>query len=202
MSDHVVEELYGYTAGHLAAPEVSRVEEHLRHCAECRKEADELDQLGETLSVSPSNVLQSLQGQLSGAGRFEHFVARVATFFDISEEQAREELKRLDDSSTWEQELAPGIWVAPVNAGPKAMGDGAFTVLLKIAPGAVFPKHTHTAEEQTFLLEGGYLDSGGTEFWRGELDVRQEGSSHSYTGLAGVGCLAVARTYPHLMEGD
>ena len=202
MSEHVVEELYGYTAGHLAPPEVSRVEEHLRQCAECRKEADELDRLGETLTVPPSNVLQNLQGRLSGAGRFEHFVARVAEFFDISEGQAREELKRFDDQATWEQELAPGIWVAPVSAGPRAIGDGAFTVLLKIEPGAVFPHHTHTAEEQTLLLEGGYLDSGGTEFWRGELDVRQQGSSHSYTGLPGVGCLAVARTYPHLMEGD
>ena len=202
MSEHVVEELYGYTAGHLAAPEVSRVEEHLRQCAECREEADELDRLGESLSLPAPNILEKLQGKLSGAGRFEHFVKRVADFFDISEEQARHELGRFDDASTWEQQLAPGIWVAPVNAGPRAVGDGAFTVLLKIEPGAVFPHHTHTAEEQTLLLEGGYLDVSGTEFWRGELDVRQAGSSHSYTGLPGMGCLAVARTYPHLMEGD
>src|SRR5262245_14451769 len=51
MADHVVDELYGYTAGHLSHREVSRVEEHLRQCADCRKEADELDRLNENLSL-------------------------------------------------------------------------------------------------------------------------------------------------------
>lgn len=197
MAEHVVEELYGYTAGHLSAQEVSRVEEHLRQCAECRKEADELDTLGEGLTAPAHSLLKQLQSKLQGAGRFEHFAERVARLFDISPEQARAELARIDDPATWETELAPGVWIAPVMAGPKAVGDGAFTVLLKLEPGAVFPKHTHSNEEQTLVLEGGYLDSGGTEYWRGELDVRQVGTSHSYTALPGLGCYAAARTYPH-----
>ena len=196
MSDHVVDELYGYTAGHLSSSEVSRVEEHLRQCADCRKEADELDRLNENLSVPQSQVLTSLQSQLAGPKRFEHLLPRIAALFDISEQAAGEVIARVDEKELWDTELAPGVWVAPVNAGPKSVGDGAFTVLLKLEPGAVFPEHTHGGEEQVLLLEGGYLDVSGREYWRGELDVRAAGTTHSFTGLPGLGCLCAARTYP------
>ncbi len=195
MAEHVVDELYGYTAGHLPPAEVSRVEAHLRDCAECRREADELDRLTETFTVPPSGVLSKLQGTLSGPQRFAHFIERVAKLFDISTDEAKAVLARIDDPAIWDTELAPGVWVAPVNAGP-GVGEGAFTVLLKLEPGAVFPTHTHGGEEQVLVLEGGYLDVSGTEYWRGELDVRQPGTSHSFTGLPGLGCLCAARTFP------
>lgn len=196
MSDHVVEELHSYTAGHLSPPEVSRVEEHLSACAECRKEADELDTLSESLSAPPKSLLAVLEKKLAGTGRFEHLLERVAVLFDLSLEGAREVIARIDDPMTWDTELAPGVWVAPVNAGPKAVGDGAFTVLLRVEAGAVFPEHTHGGEEQVLVLEGGYLDVGGTEYWRGELDVRPGGTTHSFTGLPGLGCICAARTWP------
>jgi putative transcriptional regulator len=196
MADHVVEELYGYTAGHLSPQEVSRVEEHLRTCAACRGEADELDALNQGLAAAPKSLLATLEKKLAGTGRFEHLLEKVARLFDLSVEQARAELQRIDEPGTWDTELSPGVWVAPVNAGPKAVGEGAFTVLLKVAPGALFPTHTHGGEEQVLVLEGGYLDVGGSEYWRGELDVRAEGTTHSFTGLPGSGCICAARTWP------
>lgn len=196
MSDHVVDELYGYTAGHLSPPEVSRVEEHLRTCADCRREADELDALNDELAAPPKSALQALVKELAGPARFAHLASRVATLFDISVDAAFAELQRIDDPKTWDTELAPGVFVAPVAAGPKAAAGNAFTVLLKVEPGAVFPTHTHGGEEQVLLLEGGYLDVDGTEYWRGELDVREAGTSHSFTGLPGLGCICAARTFP------
>jgi len=196
MAEHVVDELYGYTAGHLSPEEVSRVEEHLRTCADCRKEADELDTLAEELAAPPKSALQALVKELAGPGRFAHLANQVAKLFDMSVDQALAQLERIDDPATWDTELAPGVWVAPVDAGPKASEGGAFTVLLKLQPGAVFPTHTHGGEEQVLLLEGGYQDIDGTEYWRGELDVRQGGTTHSFTGLPGLGCICAARTFP------
>ncbi len=196
MAEHVVDELYGYTAGHLSPQEVSRVEEHLRACADCRKEADELDALSEELVAPPKSALQALVKELAGPARFAHLAQQVATLFDMSLEEALAQLERVDDPKTWDSELAPGVYAAPVNAGPKASAGGAFTVLLKVEPGAVLPTHTHGGEEQVLVLEGGYLDVDGTEYWRGELDVRQKGTTHSFTGLPGLGCICAARTFP------
>ena len=36
------------------------------------------------------------------------------------------------------------------------------TLLLKLEPGAVVPLHEHTAIEQTYVLEGTFLDEEGT----------------------------------------
>lgn len=199
MSEHVVDELHGYASGHLTAQEVSRVEEHLRECAECQEEADALDALGRTLSVPSSSLFAKLWTKLAGTGRFEHLLEKLAKLFDISVNEARALLARVDDPGAWESQLAPGVWLSPVEAGPAC--DGAFTVLVRIEPGAVFPTHTHGGEEQVFILEGGYLDVGGKEYWRGELDVRPKGSSHSFTGLPGQGCLCAARMYPVAGEG-
>ncbi|MBL8955503.1 MAG: cupin domain-containing protein [Myxococcaceae bacterium] len=196
MSEHVVDELYGYTAGHLDPQEVSRVEQHLRSCPDCRREADELDALQDELASPPKSALQALVKELAGPARFAHLAARVAKVFDITEAEANEQLTRIDDPKTWDTELWPGVWVAPVNAGPKAVEEGAFTVFLKVEPGAVFPNHVHGGEEQVLVLEGGYVDVSGTEYWRGELDVRPKGTSHSFTGLPGLGCICAARTFP------
>lgn len=84
----------------------------------------------------------------------------------------------------------------PVAPGPSITT--GFTVLVKISEGAVFPQHAHGGREQVLLLEGGYLDSSGTEFWRGELDVRETGTEHSFAGLPG-GCLCAALMFP--LEG-
>jgi putative transcriptional regulator len=194
MSKHVVDELPSFATGHLPKSEVSRVEDHLRGCTECRREADQLDMLSAALSEGPGLVLGALQQRLSGPARFEHLLERLARLFDLSTADAKSVLARIDDPKIWEMEMAPGVWVAPVKAGPKAGGE--FTALLKLAPGATFPLHTHGAEERVLLLEGGYRDVSGTEFWRGELDVRAEGTSHSFTGLPGLGCLCASVSTP------
>jgi anti-sigma factor ChrR (cupin superfamily) len=67
------------------------------------------------------------------------------------------------------------------------------TVLLRLVPGAQFPLHAHADRERVLLLEGGYRDDqSGAEFWRGELDVREAGTSHSFTALEGVPCLCAS----------
>ena len=196
MAEHVVDELYSYAAGHLSSEEVTRMEAHLNGCAECRKEAEKIDALMASLSTGPSHLIDNLQGQLQGVGRFEHLFEQVAELFDVSVDEAREILKRVDQPEAFDSELAPGVWVAPVNGGPRVVAEGSFTVLLKLSPGAEFPRHTHGGQEKVLVLEGGYLDSDGKEYWRGELDVREKGTSHSFKGLAEMGCVCAAVTFP------
>jgi putative transcriptional regulator len=197
MSEHVLDELPLHAAGHLTGEEAVRVEAHLATCADCRKAAAEADTVAEGLTGAPASVLAALDQKLEGAGRFEHLLDRVAELYDLSLDDARKVVSAVDKASSWATELAQGVWLCPVTAGPKVQG--AFTVLVKVEPGAVFPTHTHGGRERVLILEGGYRDISGVEFWRGELDERDVGTSHSFTGLEGLGCLCAAVMRP--LEG-
>jgi putative transcriptional regulator len=194
MADHVVDELHDFSAGRLVEKDRARIEAHLRTCTECRDEADALDEVAAGMVTAPMAVLSALKKKLEGAGRFDHLIPRLCELFDLSPDAARALLASVDEKSTWVQEMAPGVLLAPVTGGKKV--ETAFTVLVKLEPGAVFPTHTHGGRERVLILEGGYLDVGGTEFWRGELDVREKGTSHSFTGLPALGCLCAAVMYP------
>lgn len=194
MSEHVLDELPGYAAGLLAKGEAARVASHLRECAECQKAATETDTVAEGLTEAPKGVLSALDQKLEGAGRFEHLLPQLTGLFDVSEARGRELLGMIDKASSWATELAHGVWLCPIDAGPKVAG--AFTVLVKVEPGALFPTHTHGGRERVLILEGGYRDVSGTEFWRGEVDVREKGTSHSFTGLPELGCICAALMYP------
>jgi putative transcriptional regulator len=66
-------------------------------------------------------------------------------------------------------------------------------VLVRLEPGAQLPFHRHADREHVLVLEGGYRDDqSGAEFWRGELDVREDGSAHSFTALEGVPCICAS----------
>jgi len=176
------------------------VEAHLRHCDDCRDAAAEADAVAEGLTAAPASVLAALDKRLEGAARFEHLLPNVADLFDLSQNDARALLETIDKASSWADELAQGVWLCPVKPGPKVAD--AFTVLVKVEPGAVFPTHTHGSRERVLILEGGYLDVGGTEFWRGELDVREPGTTHSFTGLPGLGCICAAVMSPMAKEHE
>jgi putative transcriptional regulator len=194
MAEHVVDELHDFAAGHLSPEEVRRVEAHLSGCAQCRVELEAVEVVQAGLVAPAPEVFRRLSGALVGAGRFEHLLPKLAELFDIEVSEARALLERAEDPAVWQTEMGPGVKVAPVAAGPK--NEGAFNVLVKLEPGAEFPHHEHGGRERVLVLEGGYRDVSGTEFWRGELDVRAEGTSHSFTGLPGQGCLCAAVMFP------
>jgi putative transcriptional regulator len=194
MSEHVLDELPAHAAGHLTGEEAVRVEAHLQSCADCRKAAAEADTVAEGLTQAPASILAALDRKLVGVGRFEHLLDRVAELYDLSLNDARNVLSSIDKASSWATELAQGVWLCPVTAGPKVKD--AFTVLVKVEPGGVFPTHTHGGRERVLILEGGYRDVSGVEYWRGELDEREQGTSHSFVGLEGLGCICAAVMRP------
>lgn len=128
---------------------------------------------------------------LEGGGRFEHLVPKLAEHFDVTEAAARALVNSFDDATRWAPGPAEGLELLPVEAGPKWAG--YMTVVVRLQPGAQLPMHTHAAREQVLALEGGYRDDQtGQEFWRGEVDVRAEGTSHSFTAVAGPPCICAS----------
>ena len=66
---------------------------------------------------------------------------------------------------------------------------GLLTSLVRMAPGAVLPRHEHTALEQSFVLEGALVDAEG-EVTAGNYVWRPAGSTHE--ARAPKGCLVLS----------
>ena len=74
----------------------------------------------------------------------------------------------------WEPSEFPGIRKKVLLNDP---GTGLITLLLKMEPGAVVPLHEHTAIEQSYILEGTFLDEEG-ECGPGQFVWRPSGNTH------------------------
>lgn len=197
MDDHVEAELEDYALGTLEAAERPRVTTHVTACPSCAAALSMVEDAVNVLSTampSVARVRHRIEAQLMGPGRFAHFKTQLATLFDLAEPAVDALLARVDAKDGWEGGLARGVEVLTVEAGPKR--EGFMTALVRVDAGAEFPEHGHGAEEQVLVLEGGYLDSTGVEVWRGELDVRQPGTSHSFTALPDAPCLCASVSRP------
>ena len=90
-------------------------------------------------------------------------------------------------SMPWETSAFPGILSKTLYSDPSGM----CTLLLKLEPGAVVPLHEHTAIEQTYVLEGTFLDEEGTCL-PGQFVWRPAGNTHvAWAGPEGATILGV-----------
>lgn len=194
---HIDEDLAEWNMGTLPSERQAEVAQHLAQCEQCRAQAQELQMALDALAPGPFETRQMWQGMtahLVDGKQFAHFTAQLTALFDLPAEKVSALLEQMSRAEGWFEGPAPGVEVFPVNAGPK-VGD-ALTAFLKIAPGAQFPHHEHNGSERVLVLQGGYLCSSGIEVWRGEVDVREAGTSHSFIAVEGVPCIAAAVTYP------
>jgi anti-sigma factor ChrR (cupin superfamily) len=76
-------------------------------------------------------------------------------------------------SMPWEESAFAGIRSKTLYSDPSGM----CTLLLKLEPGAEVPLHEHTAIEQTYVLEGRFVDEEG-ECLPGQFVWRPEGNTH------------------------
>lgn len=195
--DDFEELLLDYVFGRLSLSDRARLEEQLALSSTLRADLESLEStvaaLGE-VPFAPPSMLGRLTEQLSGPERLFHLAADVASLFDVSLEVAQRLLGEAVRGEGFDEGMAPGVLIKPVEAGPAR--EGAFTALVKVEPGATYPWHAHGGEEKVLVLEGGYRDSAGAEVWRGELDVRAAGTEHAFTALEGPACLCAAVSYP------
>jgi anti-sigma factor ChrR (cupin superfamily) len=130
-----------YAVHALPAKEAASVEEHVSSCVHCRRELESLRPVVESFAAWPTDVLRpqaSLRARLA---------RRIAAETDgrvmlPPEPQWRE--------PEW-KEVAPGI-------SCKLLATDAqrhmISMLVRLAPGASYPAHTHAAVEELHLLDG------------------------------------------------
>ena len=134
-----------YAARALAPSEVAAAEAHIAACPECRRELESLRPVVDSFVAWPTDVLRppaTLQTRLAHR---------------IAEETGKEPVlpparpgKQTWSEPDWE-EVAPGI-------DCKLLATDAerhrVSMLVRLAPGASYPAHTHAGFEELHLLDG------------------------------------------------
>jgi len=157
-----------YALGNLPSEARHEVEQvlasssHLRH---------ELDAAAEALAIgvaqglptvaAPRPLRDRLMATLAGPDRFAPFVPALSKLFELPVEAIRSLLARADgEGAFWESRLdqtdLPGTELFHFQVGPTLAAAGAAGGVLRLRPGATFPRHTHGGDETTFVLEGAY----------------------------------------------
>lgn len=157
---------------------------HLASCEICCRELASLRDALVTVSGSgdtaePSARLRTtVLGLADEAHRFEGFVSRVATRFDISEDAAREALAQIKNAANWEPGPLPGVRLFHLEGGPRVKG--ADVGLVSFEPGMNFPRHDHHGEELQLVLQGGFTEDTGRQFVAGDVLDTNAGFPHSF----------------------
>ena len=130
-----------YAAQALAASEVAAAEAHIASCSDCRRELESLRPVVDSFVSWPTDVLRptaSLQARLA---------------LRISEKTGKPAVPppagRWSEPE-WEQ-VAPGIECKLLATD---MQRHRVSMLVRLAPGASYPAHTHAGVEELHLLDG------------------------------------------------
>ena len=73
----------------------------------------------------------------------------------------------------------PGVWIHFYRSDPETRNAA---VMIKMAPGASYPRHVHRGPEELLILQGGYRDEHG-EYRAGEYVRYEDGSRHHPVAL-------------------
>jgi anti-sigma factor ChrR (cupin superfamily) len=125
----------------LPASEVAAAEAHISSCPDCQRELESLRPVVDRFVAWPTDVLRpttSLQGRLA---------------LRIAEETGKQPVPRPErqwSEPDWEQ-VAPGIECKLLAADADRH---LVSMLVRLAPGASYPTHTHVGAEELHLLDG------------------------------------------------
>lgn len=152
-----------YAADALPEAEIAGAEAHLAACPECRRELESLRTVIDDFAAWPADVLRpraALEARLA---------LRVAEETgEMPEPPPRQPWPELE----W-QSVAPGIEckLLASDAGTRRV-----SMLVRLAPGANYPAHTHAGVEELHLLDG--------ELW---IDARKLAAGDYSYGAPGEG---------------
>lgn len=196
--EHVDGLLVEHVLDTLSPEERAAADAHLAGCPRCAAELARTAELLADLALDAAPIAPppSLRGRIlddaRGTNRFLDFLDRVAEFLDVPLDRARAYLARVDDPASWQPLPIPGYSFFPVEYGPRL---GTSQVgFLRIEPGARFPYHRHTGDEEVMILQGGIIDDqSGREWHPGEIQPMAKGTAHSYVGAPGAPCICIGR---------
>ena len=126
-------------------------------------------------TTPPAALRNRLFARIGGPDRFLPMLDRFATLCDLPTGEARETLDKIDEPDVWE-DLVEGVRFFDFEGGP-AIGD-AHGGLVRVAPGAKFPMHTHVGEERILVLQGRAEDEHGRTYRAGDFVTSADGTSH------------------------
>jgi len=150
-----------YAAQALAPSEVAAAEAHIAACGDCRRELDSLRPVVDRLVSWPTDVLRpttALQTRLA---------------LRIAEETGKQPVlppARQWSEPEWEQ-VAPGIECKLLASDTE---NHRVSMLVRLAPGARYPAHTHAGVEELHLLDG--------ELWINERKLVPGGYNYGAPG--------------------
>lgn len=130
-----------YALQALPGSEVAAAEEHMAACPECQRELESLRPVLNSLAFWPADVLRptaSLQSRL---------MHRIAS--ETGKEPMPPPVRRWSEPG-WEK-VAPGIECKLLATDAERH---SVNMLVRLAPGASYPAHTHAGVEELHLLDG------------------------------------------------
>jgi putative transcriptional regulator len=110
--------------------------------------------------------------------RLDGFAARLATFFDVTADAARALLAAALGGEGWLAAPIPGVRLYHLQGGERV--GAADCGLVRLEPGALFPRHRHLGDEWNFVLAGRAEEEGGEVWEPGDLALRSAGSQHAF----------------------
>lgn len=135
----------------------------------------------------PADALPELLAEVRKTDRLRHFAPALAELYDLTLPQAHDLIAQIRSPDGWEAGPATGIRLLPVHAGPKARD--ALAAIVYLEAGVEFPEHPHLGPERVLVIEGAYRDSGGEEYWRGDLHESAAGTQHGFRAIGGKPCI-------------
>lgn len=198
---HLSEEiLMAYAAGSLPEALSLVVASHITLCPVCRSKVEAYEALGGSLmeDISPASLPESALSNIfavldSDENADEKTVPWGGTFTPSRQERETNPLPRplrdyLGDNLSalpW-RPVIRGVEEAEITLG----SNGARTRLMRIPAGVAMPRHTHSGEEITLVLEGGYSDADG-HFQRGDVQLADPSVDHQPVADDGEDCLCL-----------
>lgn len=198
--------LLDYAAGSLSQPWSLVVACHLTLCPHCRRELAAIEAIG-------GRLLEQAAPQPLRSGGFAAIAGRLG-----EQEPAAAPLRSPPRNHP---PAGDGLLPAPLRAllpDPDCIAwrwsgkglqscalkvskpRGGMVSLLRVAPGAGLPVHTHGGDELTLVLSGGFTDEQGA-FRRGDVEYADGAVSHEPIAMAGEACICLAVTDAPLRFG-
>jgi putative transcriptional regulator len=145
----------------------------------CPADFDPPDPLTPTSRAALERGLGRLLGAVEDLPlRYAPFYGRLAELWDLREDAVQATLARAALPGAFSTTPLPGITRMPVQGGPSLAS--ATLDLLRLDPGAEFPRHRHDGNELVLVLEGSYRDAG-RDFEPGDAQAMTIGSVHALT---------------------
>lgn len=196
---HPAEDLLtGAALGTLRPGAALVVRAHLATCPACQAKASFFESLGGALlEAAPSEAMS------------EGALARVLEAIERPAPPPPPEPPRTGDARALPSRLggltvgkrrwiAPGVRVTPLKTDRRSR---ELVYLLRIGPGMVLPRHTHSGCEFTCVLEGAFSDASG-QYGAGDFIATDESVEHSPIVAREGACICLASTDSPLVMRD